>query len=610
MGICVRRQRVWQFLGATAMAALAAGVLRTRAGEVALESPVPAPKAAGAEQPKTPESIAKDEVSATEEVIVVAGMPTPGRPVLPADETQFSFKLSATGDVITLRWVDLPEEERQRVQRICGLQIEGERRRIGEKVTGYRYVLQSGKSIIGLPIPERDRPGRAAIRTASSPLLELVESDIRSRQPTECYEGDFYSLAELYARQLLKKRLSEKDAAGHVAMAQWAAGVGLYSKALDHLAMAAVIDPRMKEHNREFEAQVVAGERKQRADCIYTSMVIAKNGRDFVTASRLLDTLKRNFQDSDLRSRWEGLSKEIEDGVRAITAEKVVHVSYTMAGELIQEKMRVKVGVDGNNNLVPVVPGKQVTTRHGHVFRGVPESGGGGADMVLQCEKLKVTIAAKDIVNVQDIDLSVPTRLVNPAYDELRDFVIDTKRPDGLKAQMIARISQQLKVAEATVKEIFEGRAVREAIYKDGVLTANRCYAFSHDVSYGIGSWLREGAKPVPLTEDQRKLYANRNWNGLAIRNNAVPSKKLDPNEDPELTDDPAVWWKYQTPNVQYAVLLAMAGEKVFSGKVRKRECAHCDGGQIQVTTDTDKVEKYRCAPCRGMGVRFDVTYE
>src|SRR6185295_20340274 len=71
----------------------------------------------GAEgDPKT--EAAPDRVSDNEESIVIGGAPTPGWPILPANETEYRFKLKLTGDVISLRWADLDESERKRVQKM------------------------------------------------------------------------------------------------------------------------------------------------------------------------------------------------------------------------------------------------------------------------------------------------------------------------------------------------------------------------------------------------------------------------------------------------------------------------------------------------------------
>ena len=127
-------------------------------------------KAAKADKPATEEKAGKDDKTAAaekpaqaqpdtigdrEEVIVIGNVPTPGRPILPATETEFRWKLSATGDVVTLRWADLPEMDRSRVQKIFGLVLgENGKPVFGDKITALRITTKAGKTIEGLPIPE------------------------------------------------------------------------------------------------------------------------------------------------------------------------------------------------------------------------------------------------------------------------------------------------------------------------------------------------------------------------------------------------------------------------------------------------------------------------
>ncbi len=56
----------------------------------------------------------------------------------------------------------------------------------------------------------------------------------------------------------------------------------------------------------------------------------------------------------------------------------------------------------------------------------------------------------------------------------------------------------------------------------------------------------------------------------------------------------------------QFRILRAMAGERVFSGKVTEQRCTECNGtGVTQVHGAT-----FRCPVCRGLKVLFKLTYQ
>ncbi|HYG74407.1 MAG TPA: tetratricopeptide repeat protein [Planctomycetota bacterium] len=580
---------------------------------------------------------AADKISDNEEVVVIGGVPTPGRPVLPASDTEFRLKLSLTGDVVSLRWTDLEESERRRVQKIYGIEMRDQQKVFGDKVTGVRYLLASGKRVEGLPLPERDRPGQKAIKTAQMPLMLIPDYDIKSTENFDAYESDFYSPMEIYQRWLLERPPGPNDGAAHFAMAQRAANIGLYSKAIDHLKMAAAIDPRMEERNRDFYVQLVAEDAKQRVNELYTKMLHAKNGGDFGTAFNILEQLDRNYPNSDFKSRWDALRPAIEAGMKTDITKRIIQMSYTVASDLIQKKLYTKVRIDDKGNLVPSIPGKQVTTRHGHIFRGTLEvddgSGntipgtaaanppaqpaattpsGSTSDLTMRVGDTKLTIKAKDIVAVQDIDLSTFSKEVTPQFDDLRDYIIDTARPDGLKMQMIARISQTLREPEARVKAVFDSRLASDATYEDGVYKKSPTYWTLHDAFYGHGSWVREGSKPTPRNPNLVNNSNNNRRQRLTLQaRQQLQAQQQAEDEDPNITDDPAVWWKGQTTETQLMVLRAMAAEKVFNAKeVVKQPCNSCrNTGVIQVMGRGGNLEPDRCPICRGIGVLFKIIY-
>ncbi|MCY3023678.1 MAG: hypothetical protein NTW87_32255 [Planctomycetota bacterium] len=559
-----------------------------------------------------------ESVGDREEIIVIGGEPTAGRLVLPANEYEFRFKLSLTAQVLTLRWADLPEEERRRVQKLYGLEMRDDNKRVfGEKVTGKRLWLKSGKTIDGLPVPERARPGHVVLRTATAPVMDFAESDIERQENIESFESDFFSAQDIYQKWILEKPIPDKDAPAHLAMAQRCAKIGYYPKAIEHLQMAIEIDPQMKERNQEFLAGLIAEDAKVRVKELFERIVTGMNRQDYATAWYTLDQIERNFPNSDYASRLQSMKPQIETGMKTDLTRKVIQMSYTIASDLIQQRIFKKVRVDEKNNVVPSIPGKQVVTRQGHCFRGVLESGEAGQDMVLRVGETKLTIAAKDIMTVQDIDLSVAVREITPAFEDLKAYVCDAGRPDGLKGQMIAKISQLLKEPEAKVKEIFESRLAVDATYKDGVLSKTATYVTVRDASYGRGSWLRDGARPAPLPANQGPNDPRRqrpNWrnnvNGQQQPNPNVP-KQPDPDESPDLTDDPVVWWKFQSMETQLSVLRAMAAEKVFKATVADMQCPSCHGaGIIMVMGTGGNMEPNRCPQCRGIGVMFKVTYK
>ena len=567
--------------------------------------------AAAATKGDTTPTAAADETVGDQDIsIMVGGVPTPGRAITPATETEFRFKLAENGVEVSMRWSDLQEMERKRVQKLYGIVVRGDRKLVGEKIKGVKILLNSGKSLEGFLLPERDRAGQKALKTATA--LQLIpEHDIKSMETSEYDLSEFYTPREIYERWLLEKPPGQNDAGAHYAMAQKTANIGLYDKALDHLQMAAVIDPRTEERYKDFRLQLISENAKQQAWDRYSKMVQAKNSGDPFTAWFILEELDRNFPNSEYKSRWDALRPELEAATKTELNKRVVQMCYPIAADLLLKEFTKKIKVDEKGNMIPSIPGKLVTTRQGRVFRGKLVDSQPEGDMVLRSGDLTLTITGKDIMSVQDVDLSVAIKEANVSFDEMKDFITDTNRPDGLKAKMLTRISQLLKVPEAKVKEIFDNRLERQAKYDHGELTMSPCYATLHDVSWGKGSWLREGSVVGPIIQDNN----NNNNQPRANRfnnNGNNPNQPAAPKEDPDLTDDQVVWWKYQDQSTQFDVLRGMVAEKIFEIKepVQRLACPQCHGQTtIPAVSAGGVTSVQRCPTCRGMGILFRVHY-
>jgi hypothetical protein len=209
-----------------------------------------------------------DRTSEAEETIIINGALVRGFPVLPANETEFRLKLTLTKTIVGFRWQDLQEDERRRVQKVFG-RSEGTadgRPLFAEKVTGVRLLLRSGKSVEGLPIPERSGQGKIALRTATMPFIEVIENDVQSKETIECDASVFFTALEMYERWLLAKPLRDNDAPGYLAMAQRVANIGLFGKALEIMRMAVTIDPQMAERNKELVAHLATEDAQQQAE--------------------------------------------------------------------------------------------------------------------------------------------------------------------------------------------------------------------------------------------------------------------------------------------------------------------------------------------------------
>jgi tetratricopeptide (TPR) repeat protein len=581
--------------------------------QVTAEAP---PAAGAADAPKT-DTVADDEIT-----VIVSGVPISGHPVLPADDKDFKLKLSDTGQIVTLHWDDLvsrgDDAEKRRVQKLYGLEMHnGHKGWVGEqKLQGVRLHLASGKTLDALSLPDRDLPvqGLMAFKTSGCPLMLIHEYDVKSKEPIECFESDFFTAREIYDRWLLEKPPASNDAAAFLELARNCANMELYREALDNLKKAEIIDPRTEERNKDMRQQIIKQDADKQTQELYNKMLQRCLARDYFAAADYLEKLERNFPNSEYKSRWDVKKKEIELGTQTERKKEVIFRAYQVALDLIQNEVFKKIKIDKKGNIVPSIPGKQITTKNGDIFRGTLSAPDPSGAFAMKVGDMELTIAKKDIMAITDIDLSEGAAEVRPTYDDMKDFVTDLKRPDGLKAQMITKIAKALKVTEKEVLEIFDGRLSRKAHYEDGQLQRDERYVSIHDAKYGKGSWLRDGSKPLPLYPDGGGPNQPKQQTGQRNGQNGGNGQQQQPAppEDPEVSDDPNVWWANQTTETQMGILKAMAAEKVFKAKqVIDERCPDCGGkGTISVPGPGGKPITYRCPRCRGVQVLFSIVYE
>ncbi len=612
-------------------------------------------RGAAAESKTNPSEVAVGTVGDDDVDIIIRGLPTKGRVVLPPTETAFKYKLHDTGTIMEFRWSDLDEYERKRVQKLYGMEVVDGRQVFGEKMIGVKYKLSTGKFLEGFREPDRDRPGLLALRSCNS-LYMVPKNDVVSEEPFERFESEFYSAQEVYDRRLLEKPPGSNDAAAHLAMARWAAGIALYGRAIEHLEQAKIIDPRTEERNQDFRVELYQKHANQQAENLFNLMLLEMRGSDFFSALDHLQQLDRSFKNSDLKSRWDALRPQIEAGSKTEINKKVVFMSYRVASDLVQKKLFTKLRIDEKGNVVPSIPGKLVTTKQGNLFKGQLVGIGGGTegsgsepdeyekkegivyppkpatgtttagatakpanrdDVILKLGDTTITIAGKDVLSMIDIDLSIATKQADPTYDELKEYVTGS---DGLKAEMCRVISKVVKMPSADVQKIFDGRLAKEMHYEDGRVSYSNNYASFHDADYGISSWIRPGApKPMKyIVYNNANQGGNGNKNGNngrnAFNNNNNNNQKLiqqQQEETAEETDDPAIWWKTQNMETKHKFLRALMAEKVFKmDHDTKVSCPTCaNKGMVGMNVAGGNEGAQRCPTCRGSGVLYKIIY-
>ena len=106
--------------------------------------------------------------------------------------------------------------------------------------------------------------------------------------------------------------------------------------------------------------------------------------------------------------------------------------------------------------------------------------------------------------------------------------------------------------------------------------------ATPHRANWGIGSWLRPGARPVAVADGGQAADPERWWRSLA-----------------------------NVPEVKYQILRAMAAEALCDvDRVEEPKCSYCGGrGRIRQLDMTTKAGSKICSVCKGIGVKYVVKY-
>ena len=197
--------------------------------------------------------------------IVISDEPYTGSLIPPATDTEFQFKLADTGDILTFRWSSLPQEERKRIQKLFGIEVEDGRLAFGKKIDCVRLYLKSKKFYEGLEYSERAMPGYRCLKTATQ-LVQIPQHEVEEEETIKKRESDLFSAKEVYERMLLERPPSPDSASDHLQYARDCSNMGLFEKSIDHLEMAKTIDPRTEERSQEFRVELVKKHAEKQAE--------------------------------------------------------------------------------------------------------------------------------------------------------------------------------------------------------------------------------------------------------------------------------------------------------------------------------------------------------
>lgn len=533
-----------------------------------------------------------DRLSAQNVTLVVAGETYNGFLVPPPTDADFRFKLAETGDTIAIRWSSLAPEERKRIQKLFGISVEDGRLVWGGKVKGVRLRLKSGKSVAGLECPERTLPGRRCLKTATSYIFIGAE-DVDKEEPAEFSESDVCSAKEYYERKLVERPPGE-NAAAHEEMARLCAIIGYFEKAVEHYEIEKLLDPRCEDRIHALREEAAKKFSEQLAEKLYLQIVADKLGGDFASALKKMEAFGRNFSQSEYRTRVESMRAEVEKGFQESFSKQIVAMYYHQMGVLIRERMAKKLRLDAKGRPVPLEPGKQIATTHGHVFRGrlLADT---AEHVVIQSGDTKIEIKRKEIMAMTDCDLSEAASAIDPTFLELKTYVTSE---DGLGKDLAVRIAKLLHLDEQQVRDTWQSRFNALATYDDGVLKKTPIFVVRQTAHFSVGSWLCDGAKEIIRQKfGDPPPVAKRPANDL--------------NNDPEASDDPEQWWKAQSAEVKYEMLRAFAGLKLFRMKdLRINPCPDCAGKGFHEILTPDGKKDVLCLSCRGLQAFFQVEFE
>ncbi len=537
---------------------------------------------------------ADDPTPGVEEIknvtMVVGGQPYTGDLIPPATEAGFKFRWTETGDLLTFRWSTLEESERTKIQRFFGIQVAdgGTHLEWGEEVACVRLKLPNNRYLEGKLEPDRALPGFHCIRNATQ-VVQVPQNDVLGMEPIRKKESDIYPPEDALSILLLRTPPQPDSAADYLELARKCSIMGLYEQAMDYLAMANAIDAATEERTTDFRKELVVKHQEVQASKLYEQIVMDIHREEYGSALARCNKLISNYPNSERVTKVQSLMPEITDKSQVDVSKQVIFMYYHLLSPMIQDRMAKKIKIDGEGRSVPVIPGKQVTTRTGNIIRGEPhgsEMAASGRVVKIRQGDLTIEIPEKEILTIQDIDLSRGVKMVPPTYEELKTYVTDAG--GGLGGDMINRISMALGKTPAEVREMWEGRFKQTAVLKDGVLTKTPVYTRLNKAFYDKGSWLRgEGTSRQGQQDEQAKL------------------KEI----FPEYSDDPEVWWKVQNDESKLKILRAFAAESLFKVKeLQGKACSECGGkGAIGRTGRNDPLV---CYNCRGLKVHTIVVYQ
>lgn len=556
-------------------------------------------------EPSYPSASASDASAEDKEptvTVVIRGEPYTGRLLPPATERSFRILMLETGDALTFRWSSLEPAERKRVRKLCGLEAETSKR-WGKEVQCVRLKLKTGKTTEGLEVPERSRPGHRCIRTATA-FVQIPKKEIKSEEKLVKWETDVYGPEEIYERLALESPPDMNSAKEQLRFARICTEIGLFDRAIDHLEMARVIDSRTAKSHRAFRVALLRRQAEAKASLLYLKVLRDMRGGDHASALDKIRRLKRNYPGTSYYRRVEELEGEAEAGAEADFGKMVVLMYHTFFNDLVDERLARKVRLDERGRPVVARPGKQVAVLTGHVLRGelVNDT---EKKLVLRFGDSEFEVPRETILSVEDVDLSRAAGKRDPTFAELKAWANDVQ--NGIGKDIVDRICLALKADRHRVLEAWRDRfrsVTRIDEAGQYIRIAGR--ATRHRAFYGKGSWLREGVVQVPIStlvpgyEPQKASGYARTRRPRWV--------------DPELSNDPEVWWKAQRWRTKVNILLAIASEKLFrvikplTGKPCQ-ECG-CKGYRTVVDLRKNEIRYVRCPCCRGLKLLTVIQYE